>query len=66
MTGPGGIRWSDRKDDFRTEVWGLFKTQVLKNTVIVPTGSKGGFVLKKDENNRDRAIESYMRVGALP
>lgn len=58
----GGIRWSDRKDDFRTEVWGLFKTQVLKNTVIVPTGSKGGFVLKKDENNRDRAVDSYKRV----
>jgi glutamate dehydrogenase len=42
----GGIRWSDRHDDFRTEVLGLMQTQMLKNTVIVPVGSKGGFVLK--------------------
>ncbi len=40
----GGIRWSDRPDDFRTEVLGLVKTQMVKNSVIVPAGSKGGFV----------------------
>ncbi|MBT8337009.1 MAG: NAD-glutamate dehydrogenase, partial [Gemmatimonadetes bacterium] len=40
----GGIRWSDRPDDFRTEVLGLVKTQMVKNAVIVPGGSKGGFV----------------------
>jgi glutamate dehydrogenase len=42
----GGIRWSDRREDFRTEVLGLMKAQRLKNVVIVPTGAKGGFVLK--------------------
>jgi glutamate dehydrogenase len=43
----GGIRWSDRPDDFRTEVLGLMKTQMTKNAVIVPVGSKGGFVVKR-------------------
>ena len=43
----GGIRWSDRREDFRTEVLGLVKAQIVKNAVIVPTGAKGGFVLKK-------------------
>ena len=42
----GGIRWSDRPDDFRTEVLGLVKTQMVKNAVIVPGGSKGGFVTR--------------------
>ncbi len=42
----GGIRWSDRREDFRTEVLGLMKAQVVKNTVIVPTGAKGGFFPK--------------------
>jgi glutamate dehydrogenase len=42
----GGIRWSDRKDDYRTEVLGLVKTQKVKNVVIVPSGSKGGFYVK--------------------
>ncbi len=42
----GGIRWCDRHDDFRTEILGLMKTQMVKNSVIVPVGSKGGFVLK--------------------
>ena len=42
----GGIRWSDRREDFRTEILGLMKAQRLKNVVIVPTGAKGGFVLK--------------------
>ena len=42
----GGLRWSDRRDDVRTEVLGLMKAQMLKNAVIVPTGAKGGFVVK--------------------
>ena len=42
----GGIRWSDRREDFRTEVLGLMKAQQVKNTVIIPVGSKGGFVVK--------------------
>ena len=42
----GGLRWSDRRDDFRTEVLGLVKAQMVKNTVIVPVGAKGGFVVK--------------------
>jgi glutamate dehydrogenase len=42
----GGIRWSDRREDFRTEVLGLMKAQQVKNTVIVPNGAKGGFVCK--------------------
>ena len=43
----GGIRWSDRRDDFRTEVLGLMKAQRVKNAVIVPTGAKGGFYPKR-------------------
>ncbi|MEO8548050.1 MAG: NAD-glutamate dehydrogenase domain-containing protein, partial [Sphingomicrobium sp.] len=43
----GGIRWSDRRDDFRTEVLGLMKAQMVKNAVIVPTGAKGGFYPKQ-------------------
>ena len=43
----GGIRWSDRHDDFRTEVLGLMKAQTVKNVVIVPVGAKGGFVVKR-------------------
>ena len=43
----GGLRWSDRQEDFRTEILGLVKAQMVKNTVIVPVGSKGGFVLKQ-------------------
>ena len=42
----GGIRWSDRREDFRTEILGLMKAQMTKNAVIVPVGSKGGFVVK--------------------
>ncbi len=44
----GGIRWSDRREDFRTEILGLMKAQTVKNSVIVPSGAKGGFVLKRD------------------
>jgi glutamate dehydrogenase len=43
----GGIRWSDRRDDFRTEILGLMKAQNVKNTLIVPVGAKGGFVPKR-------------------
>jgi glutamate dehydrogenase len=43
----GGIRWSDRPDDFRTEILGLMQTQISKNALIIPTGAKGGFVAKK-------------------
>ncbi len=54
MVARGGLRWSDRMEDFRTEVLGLVKAQVVKNAVIVPTGSKGGFVLKKPPVSGDR------------
>ena len=43
----GGIRWSDRREDFRTEILGLMKAQKVKNAVIVPSGAKGGFVVKQ-------------------
>ncbi|QBN87343.1 NAD-glutamate dehydrogenase [Xanthomonas oryzae pv. oryzae] len=43
----GGLRWSDRREDFRTEVLGLVKAQMVKNTVIVPVGAKGGFYVKR-------------------
>ena len=50
----GGIRWSDRREDFRTEVLGLVKAQMVKNSVIVPVGSKGGFVPKRMPAGGDR------------
>ncbi|NYH98678.1 NAD-glutamate dehydrogenase [Cupriavidus plantarum] len=50
----GGLRWSDRREDFRTEVLGLMKAQMVKNTVIVPVGSKGGFVVKRPPPMTDR------------
>ncbi|MGN0065563.1 MAG: NAD-glutamate dehydrogenase [Nocardioides sp.] len=51
----GGLRWSDRRDDFRTEVLGLVKAQMVKNTVIVPVGAKGGFYCRQlpDPSDRD-------------
>ncbi len=59
----GGIRWSDRKEDFRTEILGLMKAQTIKNVVILPVGSKGGFVIKQPPDARDKlgaeAIECY-------
>ncbi|GAB4099822.1 NAD-glutamate dehydrogenase [Sinomonas halotolerans] len=62
----GGLRWSDRREDFRTEILGLVKAQVVKNAVIVPTGAKGGFFAKRlPDPALDRAawvaegIESY-------
>ncbi len=64
----GGVRWSDRPDDFRTEVLGLVKAQMTKNAVIVPEGSKGGFVTKRSSDDRDQmgrivkeAYETFMR-----
>ena len=53
----GGLRWSDRNDDFRTEILGLVKTQQTKNVVIVPVGSKGGFVIKKQLFTRDEFLQ---------
>jgi glutamate dehydrogenase len=50
----GGIRWSDRRDDFRTEILGLMKAQVVQNAVIVPTGCKGGFYPKQLPPMSDR------------
>ena len=61
----GGLRWSDRRDDFRTEILGLMKAQMVKNAVIVPTGAKGGFYPKHlpSPSNRDawlaEGTESY-------
>ena len=57
----GGLRWSDRPEDFRTEVLGLVKAQMVKNTVIVPVGSKGGFVLKRAPAMADR--DAYLKEG---
>ncbi|HET9045933.1 MAG TPA: NAD-glutamate dehydrogenase, partial [Casimicrobiaceae bacterium] len=57
----GGLRWSDRAEDFRTEVLGLVKAQMVKNTVIVPVGSKGGFVLKRAPAASDR--DAFMKEG---
>ncbi len=55
----GGIRWSDRREDFRTEVLGLMKAQMVKNALIVPVGSKGGFVVKRPpaSGGREALIE---------
>jgi glutamate dehydrogenase len=50
----GGLRWSDRREDFRTEVLGLVKAQMVKNTVIVPVGAKGGFFVKRPPQSGDR------------
>ncbi len=50
----GGLRWSDRREDFRTEVLGLVKAQMVKNTVIVPVGSKGGFFVKHSPASGER------------
>lgn len=49
----GGIRWSDRLDDFRTEILDLMQTQINKNALIIPTGAKGGFIVKRNSSKRD-------------
>ncbi|WP_456871479.1 NAD-glutamate dehydrogenase domain-containing protein [Geodermatophilus sp. SYSU D00766] len=51
----GGVRWSERPEDFRTEVLGLLKAQLVKNAVIVPAGAKGAFVVRRDLRGLDRA-----------
>ena len=53
----GGIRWSDRREDFRTEVLGLMKAQMVKNAVIVPVGAKGGFVVKRPPADPSREAQ---------
>ncbi|HWL69865.1 MAG TPA: NAD-glutamate dehydrogenase [Geminicoccus sp.] len=53
----GGIRWSDRREDFRTEILGLVKAQMVKNAVIVPVGAKGGFVVKRPPRSGDRQAQ---------
>ena len=56
----GGLRWSDRREDFRTEVLGLVKAQAVKNAVIVPVGAKGGFVVKQPTGDvRADGVECY-------
>ncbi|MDQ6524392.1 NAD-glutamate dehydrogenase [Nocardioides sp. LHD-245] len=57
----GGLRWSDRRDDFRTEILGLVKAQMVKNTVIVPVGAKGGFYAKQLPDSADR--EAWLAEG---
>ena len=57
----GGLRWSDRMEDYRTEVLGLVKAQQVKNAVIVPVGSKGGFVLKRPPTGGER--DALMKEG---
>ena len=57
----GGLRWSDRRDDFRTEILGLMKAQVVKNAVIVPTGAKGGFYPKQLPPTGDR--DAWLKEG---
>jgi len=54
----GGIRWSDRREDFRTEILGLMKAQNVKNTVIVPVGAKGGFVCKRLPNGTREEVQA--------
>ncbi|HSD79160.1 MAG TPA: NAD-glutamate dehydrogenase domain-containing protein, partial [Solirubrobacteraceae bacterium] len=66
----GGLRWSDRREDFRTEVLGLMKAQMVKNALIVPVGAKGGFVVKRPPAGRDALREEVVAcyrtfVGAL-
>jgi glutamate dehydrogenase len=57
----GGLRWSDRREDFRTEILGLVKAQQVKNAVIVPVGSKGGFVCKRPMPPGDR--DAFLKEG---
>lgn len=61
MVARGGLRWSDRPEDFRTEILGLVKAQQVKNAVIVPVGSKGGFVVKRPPTEGGR--EAFLEEG---
>jgi glutamate dehydrogenase len=58
----GGIRWSDRPDDFRTEILELMQTQMMKNALIVPVGAKGGFIVKHSSTTRKEAAEHAKRA----
>jgi glutamate dehydrogenase len=60
----GGLRWSDRRDDFRTEVLGLMKAQNVKNTLIVPAGAKGGFVARRVAPSMDRDEQQRSGIAA--
>jgi glutamate dehydrogenase len=60
----GGLRWSDRRDDFRTEVLGLMKAQNVKNTLIVPAGAKGGFVARRLTPTMDRDEQQRTGIAA--
>lgn len=55
----GGIRWSERLDDYRTEVLGLMKTQKVKNVIIVPSGAKGGFIIKQQPTTPEAVTAGY-------
>jgi glutamate dehydrogenase len=57
----GGLRWSDRREDFRTEVLGLMKAQMVKNAVIVPVGAKGGFVVKQAGADAVECYRTFIR-----
>ncbi len=62
----GGIRWSDRIDDYRIEIYDLMKTQMIKNTIIVPNGAKGGFIIKKnllglDKKQKNEIAEHFYK-----
>ena len=56
----GGLRWSDRREDFRTEILGLMKAQMVKNALIVPVGAKGGFVVKRPPAGREALLEEVV------
>ncbi len=58
----GGLRWSDRREDFRSEILGLMKAQQVKNTVIVPNGAKGGFVCKRLPEGDRAAVQTEVRA----
>ncbi len=58
----GGIRWSDRREDFRTEILGLMKAQMVKNAVIVPVGAKGGFVVKAHPADDSREARQNLGI----
>jgi glutamate dehydrogenase len=59
----GGVRWSDRPEDFRTEILGLMKAQMVKNALIVPVGAKGGFVVKRPPSDGGREALLEEAVG---
>ncbi|MCB1800231.1 MAG: NAD-glutamate dehydrogenase [Gammaproteobacteria bacterium] len=60
----GGLRWSDRMEDYRTEILGLMKAQMVKNTVIVPVGSKGGFVVRNAADSDNREVRQEKGIAA--